>query len=81
MLNLEVTKIISKWTPPSNTMLFMDFMRRGVGNVNRVVPKLPVVRGSVLGSFNMLKLHGELPYLLLKSVKGIIHPHLICLLK
>jgi len=80
-LNLEVTKIISKRTSPFNTLLFMVFMRRGVDHINGVVIKLPMVRCSALGSFNPFKLHGELPYLLLKSDNDIIPPYFMSLLK
>jgi len=56
-------------------------MRRGVGDIKGVVIKLPAVRGSALGSFNPLKLHGELPYLLLKSDNGIIPPYFLSMLR
>ena len=39
-LNLEVTKIISKRTSPSNITFFMVFTIRVVGDINRVVVKL-----------------------------------------
>ena len=59
-LNLEVTKIISKWTSPFNTSLLIVFMRRRVGNINSVVLKLLAVRSSALGSFNPLRLQAKL---------------------
>jgi len=59
----------------------MFFMRRGVGNINGVVIKLPVVKSSMLESFNPLKLHGELLYLLLKSNNRIIPPYFMSLFK
>jgi len=80
-LNLKVTKIISKWTSPSNTSLFMVFRGRGVGDINGVVVKLPVVRGSALGSFNPLNLYSELPYLFLKSDNDIVLPCFMSLFK
>jgi len=56
-------------------------MRRRVADINGVVVKLLVVRRLALGSFNPLKLHGELPYLFLKSDNGIILPYFMSLLK
>jgi len=64
-------------TPP----IFIIFMRRWVGDVNGVDIKLPVARALVFGSFNPLKLYGELSYLILKINNGSIHPHFMGLLK
>jgi len=59
----------------------MVFIRRGVDDINGVDTKFSVVMGSTLGSFNLLKLLGELFYLVLKSNNGIIPPHFMSLLK
>ena len=59
----------------------MVFMRREVGDINGVVIKLLAVRGSALGSSNTLKLHGELPYLLLESDNGIVPSHFVSLFR
>jgi len=59
----------------------MVLVRNGVGNVNEVVIKLPMVMGSMLGPFNPLNLHSELPYLILKSNHGIVPPYFMSLFK
>ena len=80
-LNLEVTKIIS-WMPSfSNTPIIIMFMRRWVGKVNGINIRFLIMRASVCGSFNPLKLHGGFSYSLLKIDNGLISPHLMGLFK
>jgi len=63
-LNLKVSKIVPRRPSSSNSSIFMVFMRRQVCDINRVDIKLPVASGTVFRSFNLLKLCGELLYLL-----------------
>jgi len=56
-------------------------MRREVGDINGIDIKFLMARGSVLGSFNPLKLPSELLYLLSESNNGIIPPYFMSLLK
>ena len=74
-LNLEATKVIYWMPSSSNAPIFIIFMRTWIGDINVVDIKLQVARGPTFRFFNLLKLHGEFSYLILKNDNGIFHPH------